>query len=123
MNTDSTEPIDDTPRSAPRPSAPCPRLGNGKTAGGRPSVTPWGWPTKGGYKTRTSKKYSQRLIEREGPRAYVCAAANSDFDPVAIDLVVFFSRLPCLCEGTVLVAVADAWPMRFRPSPRAFEAR
>mmetsp|Transcript_2943 Transcript_2943/g.7790 ORF Transcript_2943/g.7790 Transcript_2943/m.7790 type:complete len:155 (-) Transcript_2943:269-733(-) len=41
--------------------------GNGKTAGGRPSVTPWGWPTKGGYKTRTSKKYSQRLIVTRRP--------------------------------------------------------
>jgi large subunit ribosomal protein L2 len=30
--------------------------GAGKTSGGRPSVTPWGKPTKGGYRTRRIKK-------------------------------------------------------------------
>ncbi|KAG8459456.1 hypothetical protein KFE25_012791 [Diacronema lutheri] len=41
--------------------------GNGKSKGGRPSVTPWGWPTKGGWKTRPSKKYSNRLIVTRRP--------------------------------------------------------
>jgi large subunit ribosomal protein L2 len=34
--------------------------GEGRTSGGRPSCSPWGWPTKG-YKTR-GKKPSDRLI-------------------------------------------------------------
>ena len=37
--------------------------GEGRTAGGRHPVTPWGVPTKG-YKTRKKKKASDRLIVR-----------------------------------------------------------
>jgi large subunit ribosomal protein L2 len=33
----------------------------GDTAGGRPSVSPWGWPSKG-YKTRKKKKASDKFI-------------------------------------------------------------
>ncbi len=35
--------------------------GEGKSTGGRHPVSPWGWPTKG-YKTRSKKKHSQKLI-------------------------------------------------------------
>ncbi len=35
--------------------------GEGKTSGGRPSCSPWGWITKG-YKTRKKKKLSDKLI-------------------------------------------------------------
>ncbi|WP_028574925.1 50S ribosomal protein L2 [Desulfonatronovibrio hydrogenovorans] len=35
--------------------------GEGKSSGGRHPVSPWGWPTKG-YKTRSRKKASDRLI-------------------------------------------------------------
>ena len=35
--------------------------GEGKSAGGRPPVTPWGKPTRG-YKTRKKRKHSDRLI-------------------------------------------------------------
>ncbi len=35
--------------------------GEGKSSGGRHPVSPWGWPTKG-YKTRSRKKPSDRLI-------------------------------------------------------------
>lgn len=51
----------------PRAPPAAPLAGNGKTSGGRPSVTPWGWPTKGGWKTRTSSKYSDRLIVTRRP--------------------------------------------------------
>lgn len=36
--------------------------GNGKTAGGRPSVSIWGWLTKSGRKTRNKRKPSSKLI-------------------------------------------------------------
>ena len=48
--------------------------GEGKTSGGRPSVTPWAKPTKGGYKTRKKDKASNKHIRvtrhqaREGRR-------------------------------------------------------
>ncbi len=35
--------------------------GEGKTSGGRPSCSPWGWITKG-YKTRKKKKLSSKFI-------------------------------------------------------------
>lgn len=35
--------------------------GEGKTSGGRHPCSPWGWPTKG-YKTRSKKKASNKLI-------------------------------------------------------------
>ena len=37
--------------------------GEGKTSGGRPSVTPWGRPTKG-YRTRNNKRTDKFIIER-----------------------------------------------------------
>lgn len=52
-----------TPRLLPAPG----RAGNGKTSGGRPGVTPWGLPTKGGYKTRKPKKWSNCMIVRRRP--------------------------------------------------------
>ncbi|KAJ8902513.1 hypothetical protein NDN08_006916 [Rhodosorus marinus] len=36
--------------------------GNGKTSGGRPSVSIWGWLTKSGRKTRNKRKPSSQLI-------------------------------------------------------------
>lgn len=36
--------------------------GEGKSSGGRHPVTPWGKPTKGGYKTRKKRKYSDKYI-------------------------------------------------------------
>ena len=41
--------------------------GEGRTSGGRPSVTPWGKPTKG-YKTRTNKR-TQKYIVRDRHKA------------------------------------------------------
>lgn len=38
--------------------------GEGKTSGGRPSVTPWGIPTKG-YKTRRNKKTNKYIIKNK----------------------------------------------------------
>jgi large subunit ribosomal protein L2 len=35
--------------------------GEGRTSGGRPSVTPWGKPTKG-YKTRTNKRTTKNIV-------------------------------------------------------------
>ena len=37
--------------------------GEGKTSGGRPSVSPWGWYTKG-LRTRNKKQHSSKLIMR-----------------------------------------------------------
>ena len=37
--------------------------GEGKTSGGRPSVTPWGFPTKG-YRTRKNKRTDALIVER-----------------------------------------------------------
>lgn len=37
--------------------------GEGKTSGGRPSVSPWGRPTKG-YRTRNNKRTDKFIIER-----------------------------------------------------------
>ena len=37
--------------------------GEGKTSGGRPSVTPWGRPTKG-YRTRGNKRTDKFILER-----------------------------------------------------------
>ena len=37
--------------------------GEGKTSGGRPSSSPWGWYTKG-LRTRNTKKFSSKLIMR-----------------------------------------------------------
>lgn len=37
--------------------------GEGKTSGGRPSVTPWGRPTKG-YRTRKNKRTDDMIVER-----------------------------------------------------------
>lgn len=37
--------------------------GEGKTSGGRPSVTPWGKITKG-LKTRKQKSYGTRILKR-----------------------------------------------------------
>ena len=36
--------------------------GEGKSSGGRPSSTPWGKPTKGGYRTRSKKNLSNKFI-------------------------------------------------------------
>jgi large subunit ribosomal protein L2 len=36
--------------------------GEGKTSGGRPAVSPWGFPCKGGYRTRKRRKPSRKLI-------------------------------------------------------------
>lgn len=47
--------------------------GQGKTSGGRPSVTPWGWYTKG-KKTRRVKSISSKFIVKRrimNPRKYV----------------------------------------------------
>lgn len=37
--------------------------GEGKTSGGRPSVTPWAWPTKG-QPTRSKRKVNRLIIQR-----------------------------------------------------------
>eukprot|EP01048_Picozoa_sp_COSAG05_P009849 COSAG05_NODE_833_length_7066_cov_45.021961_3_plen_391_part_00 len=36
--------------------------GEGKSSGGRPAVTPWGFPCKGGYRTRQRRKPSRSMI-------------------------------------------------------------
>lgn len=41
--------------------------GQGKTSGGRPSVTPWSWPTKG-QPTRSKKKYNTLIVQRARKR-------------------------------------------------------
>ena len=41
--------------------------GEGKTAGGRHPVTPWGQPTKG-YKTRTNKRSNKLIVQRRNKR-------------------------------------------------------
>lgn len=42
--------------------------GEGKTSGGRPSVSKWGMPTKGGYKTRSKRKNSKHIIKRRNEK-------------------------------------------------------
>tara|TARA_A100001037_G_C15127235_1_gene626826 strand:+ start:689 stop:1516 length:828 start_codon:yes stop_codon:yes gene_type:complete len=41
--------------------------GEGKTAGGRHPVSPWGMPTKG-YKTRSNKRTDKLIVRRRGKR-------------------------------------------------------
>ena len=36
--------------------------GEGKSSGGRPAVTPWGFPCKGGYRTRKRRNPSRKMI-------------------------------------------------------------
>eukprot|EP00210_Caulerpa_lentillifera_P001215 g1171.t1 len=36
--------------------------GEGRTSGGRPSVSPWGVPCKGGYRTRKKSKWTNKFI-------------------------------------------------------------
>lgn len=36
--------------------------GEGRTSGGRPSVSPWGVPCKGGYRTRKKGKWTDKFI-------------------------------------------------------------
>ena len=38
--------------------------GEGRTSGGRPSVSPWGWNTKGRRTRKLGVKYSSKLIVR-----------------------------------------------------------
>lgn len=40
--------------------------GEGKTSGGRPSVSKWGMPTKG-YRTRDKRKKNPMIVERRAP--------------------------------------------------------
>lgn len=42
----------------------------GSTSGGRPSVSPWGLPTKSGYKTRQRHKPSSKFILVRRPRRF-----------------------------------------------------
>lgn len=42
--------------------------GEGKTSGGRPSVSKWAKPTKGGYKTRSKRKNSKHIIKRRNEK-------------------------------------------------------
>lgn len=42
--------------------------GEGRTSGGRPSVSPWGKPTKGGYKTVLKKNHDDRAVTKKGGR-------------------------------------------------------
>ena len=41
--------------------------GEGKTAGGRHPVTPWGQPTRG-FKTRNNKRTDQWIVSRKGKK-------------------------------------------------------
>jgi large subunit ribosomal protein L2 len=41
--------------------------GEGKTSGGRPSVTPWAWPTKG-QPTRSKRKHNSLIVQRAKKR-------------------------------------------------------
>nr|YP_007890554.1 ribosomal protein L2 [Histiona aroides]AGH24048.1 ribosomal protein L2 [Histiona aroides] len=41
--------------------------GQGKTSGGRPSVTPWSWPTKG-QPTRSKRKHNALIVQRAKKR-------------------------------------------------------
>jgi len=41
--------------------------GEGRTAGGRHPVSPWGMPTKG-YKTRSNKRTDKLIVRRRGKR-------------------------------------------------------